>query len=214
MNDPFKELLIITDRLHAPDGCPWDREQTFESLKPYVLEEAHEVLEAVEEGDDSKIIEELGDLFYNVIFYAKVADKAGRFSIQDILENLCKKLVRRHPHVFGKETAATIEEVYHHWERAKKKEGGKISVLDGVPKTLPSLSRAQKVVKRMQKHQYPVEFERPIPEKGKERLAQTLLNLVCEANKEGIDLEDTFRSLLQKEEREFRAWEKALPTSS
>lgn len=204
MKDPFKELLQITDRLHEPDGCPWDREQTFESLKPYILEEAHEALEAIEEGDDAKMIEELGDLFYTVIFYAKVAEKSGRFNINDILETLCAKMVRRHPHVFGKESAKTADEVIHHWDRVKKEEGkGRESVLDGIPKTLPSLKRAQKVFKRMQKSHYPVQ-----PEKGSDPITAALLKVVSEASEKGIDLEETFRSLLQKEEAKFREWEK------
>lgn len=214
MKDLFKELLEITDRLHAPDGCPWDREQTFESLKPYVLEEAHEVLEAVDEGDDQKTLEELGDLFYTVIFYAKLAEKSGRFTLQDILATLAAKLVRRHPHVFGEETAKNSEEVMHHWERVKKEERGKQSVLDGVPKTLPSLARAQKVLKRMKKNRYPKEFEKTPSGTDSDRLAQTLLNIVCEANQKEIDLEDAFRSLLQKEERRFRDWEKNLQDES
>ncbi len=205
--DSFNELLAITDRLHSPEGCPWDREQTFESLKPYILEEAHEAIEAIDEGEDAKIIEELGDLFYTVIFYAKLADKKGRFSIEDVLSHLCAKLIRRHPHVFGEEKARSVEEVMRHWERVKKEEGtsrGVESVLDSIPKTLPSLARAQKAIKRMQKSHYPISLEKTPPDS----LQQAVLNIVCESTRTNIDLEDAFRTLLKKEEEKFRAWEK------
>lgn len=206
MNE-FKQLLEVADRLHSPDGCPWDREQTFDSLKPYVLEEAHEVIDAVEKGEDAHLMEELGDLLYTVIFYAKIAEKSGRFTLNDLLAQLTAKLIRRHPHVFGKEKAATIEDVYRHWDAAKQKEkeGKKEEgVLDSIPKTLPSLSRGQKVVKRMEKSGYPLdkEFEEASP------IEQKLLDLVLEANRQGIELEGLFRLFLKKEEERFRIWEK------
>lgn len=206
MNE-FKQLLEVADRLHSPDGCPWDREQTFDSLKPYVLEEAHEVIDAVEKGEDAHLMEELGDLFYTVIFYAKIAEKSGRFTLNELLAQLTAKLIRRHPHVFGKEKAATIEDVYRHWDAAKQKEkeGKKEEgVLDSIPKTLPSLSRGQKVVKRMEKSGYPLENEF----EGASPIEQQLLDLVLEANRQGIELEGLFRLFLKKEEERFRIWEK------
>ncbi len=212
--DWFKELLEITDRLHGPNGCPWDREQTFASLKPYILEEAHEALDAIDEGDDQKILEELGDLFYTTIFYAKVADKEGRFSIDDLLEKLCTKLVRRHPHVFGKEEAKSVEDVKQHWERIKKEEGKnreEKSALDSIPKTLPSLARGQKILKRMQKSQYPFvpsSSSGEQKEQNESALAARLLDLVCEATEADIDLEQAFRTLLKEQEEHFRSWER------
>lgn len=205
----FKKLLDITNHLHSSEGCPWDREQTFESLKPYILEEAYEVLEAIDTDKDDKIIEELGDLFYTVIFYAKLAEKDRRFSLQNILEELCAKLIRRHPHVFGQEKAHSVDEVIHHWERIKKNEREKNreeSVLDSIPKTLPSLARAQKLVKRMQKSHYSakVETDKSID------LPHAVLNLIYQAVEADINLEEAFRSLLAKEEERFRLWEKEL----
>jgi len=148
----FASLLEVATVLNSPEGCPWDLEQTFASLRPYVLEEAHEVLEAVDTDDDQQMIEELGDLFYTVIFYAKVAERENRFSIKEILEQLRAKLIRRHPHVFGEEKAKSMEEVIQKWERVKDGENaskGRKSALDGIPITLPSLQKAQKLMGRI-----------------------------------------------------------------
>lgn len=207
--EQFDALLEITDVLHGPKGCLWDREQTFHSLKPCVLEEAHEVIDAIDEGNDQAIIEELGDLLYIAIFYAKVADREGRFTIKDVLQSIYDKLIRRHPHVFGEEKAESIEDVYRHWNRVKSTERekmGRESVLDGIPKTMPLLARSQKMLKRMQKSHYPkVGME---PANPSQELAQSVLTLVQEAVQKDIDLEGAFRSLLSDEERKFRAWEK------
>ncbi len=206
MKNLFKELLDITNQLHSPEGCHWDREQTFESLKPYILEEAHELLDAIDSNNDPSIIEELGDLLYIIIFYSKIADKDNRFSIDDVLSKLCAKLIRRHPHVFTEEKVASSEEAIDAWERMKKEEGlgpNRSSILDSISKTLPALARAQKVAKRMEKSQYHIDLEKI----ASDDLAQNLLNLVCEANRKGVDLEETLRTLLRREEKRFRAWE-------
>lgn len=204
MKDQFKELLEIANRLHSPEGCPWDREQTFESLKPYVLEEAHELLDAVDRHSDAELIEELGDFLYLVIFYAKIAEKEGHFSIEDILAKLCEKLVRRHPHVFTEKKVETAEEAVQQWELVKKEDSLRYSsVLDSIAKTLPSLARAQKVISRMEKSRYPVSLEKS----SEGNLTQALLNLAYEANRKGIDLEEGLRGLLQMEEERFRSWE-------
>jgi MazG family protein len=136
-------------RLRGEGGCPWDREQTRESLKPYVLEEAYEVLEAIDEADVAKLREELGDLLLQVVFQAQVAREAGEFTIGDVVQAIADKLVRRHPHVFGGTTAATAREVLHRWEAIKReerhREGRPASALDGVPRELPALLRAHRL---------------------------------------------------------------------
>ncbi len=203
---PFDDLLALTDKLQSPEGCPWDRSQTFDTLKAYVLEEAHELLEAVDEGEDKKIIEELGDLMYTVVFYGKIAEKTERFTIWDVIKTIHEKLVRRHPHVFGDVEAKDVEEVKTHWERIKKEEmPTRKSALDGIPKTLPSLARAQKVLGRMHKQHYQEMQERPSTKEKK--LAADLLRIVADASKEDIDIESAFRSLLKEEEEKFRTWE-------
>ncbi len=145
----FERLVGIMARLRGEGGCPWDREQTRDSLKPFILEEAYEVLEALDEGDLEKLKEELGDLLLQVIFQAQVASERGEFTIAEVLTLIADKLVRRHPHVFGEAKATTAREVLHNWELLKQNErrekGGKASALDGVPKELPALLRAHRL---------------------------------------------------------------------
>ncbi len=204
MKDQFKELLDIASRLNGPEGCHWDRKQTFESLKPYVLEEAHELLDAVDRHSNAELIEELGDFLYIVIFYAKIAEREGHFSIEEVLAKLCAKLIRRHPHVFTEKKVETAEEAIQQWELVKKEESLRYSsVLDSIAKTLPALARAQKVIGRMEKSKYPISLEKP----SSNNFAQTLLNLAYKANRIGVDLEEELRSLLQIEEERFRIWE-------
>jgi tetrapyrrole methylase family protein/MazG family protein len=142
-------------KLRALDGCPWDRKQTHESLKPYLLEETYEVLETIDRQDEPKLREELGDLLLQVIFHAQIAAERRTFTIEDVMQLLADKLVRRHPHVFGRQDTGdtlTPDEVYSNWEQIKKAErqqtGRSGSVLDGVPKTLPALLRAFQIQAR------------------------------------------------------------------
>lgn len=200
----FKELVEISDILNRPGGCPWDQKQTFASLRPYVLEEAHEVLEAVDSGEIGEIVEELGDLFYTVIFYAKVAEREGTFTLADIIDALKAKLIRRHPHVFGEEKANSVEDVINTWNRVKgeeKKE--RKSALDGIPKTLPSIQRAQKMVKKMKD----MPKEAIGPKDRAEELAQQIYAIVKTASDEEIDLESAFREFLSRKEKIFKEWE-------
>ncbi len=202
----FQELISIADTLNSPEGCPWDIKQDFESLRPYILEEAHEALEAIDSGSDSEIVEELGDLFYTVVFYAKVAERQNRFSMKEILETLKEKLIRRHPHVFGEAKAQNVDEVMKSWERIKKEEKQeRVSILDGIPKTLPSLLRAYKSLKKMQKLGYKKKPSKP--KKRSEEVAQQILTIVSQCIEERIDVESAFRELLAAEESAFKEWE-------
>ena len=154
MADRFDELIQLMAKLRAPDGCPWDRKQTHDSLKPYLLEETYEVLETIDKQDDGKLREELGDLLLQILFHAQIAAERQVFSIEDVMQLLSDKLVRRHPHVFGPKGggALTPDQVYTNWEQIKKSErqqtGRSESVLDGVPKTLPALLRAFQIQAR------------------------------------------------------------------
>lgn len=198
MNE-FKELLEVADRLNGPDGCPWDVKQTFESLARYVLEEAHEVVDAVYNSDDEHILEELGDLFYTVIFYGKVAERQGRFTTDQVIEQLKNKLIRRHPHVFGDIKLEHDDDVVIHWERIKKEEKQKRptkNLFDDIPKDLPILMRASKVIKRLRKH-HP-EF---LPQEITENVGERFLQLVVEAQEAGIDPESALRETLAKYEK-------------
>lgn len=154
MSDRFDELVQLMAKLRAPDGCPWDRKQTHESLKPYLLEETYEVLETIDKQDEPKLREELGDLLLQILFHAQIAAERKAFSVEEVMQLLADKLVRRHPHVFGKkgDGALTPDQVYSNWEQIKKSErqqaGRSESVLDGVPKTLPALLRAFQIQAR------------------------------------------------------------------
>jgi tetrapyrrole methylase family protein / MazG family protein len=145
----FVELVEIMARLRGENGCPWDREQTSESIKPYLVEETYEVLEAIDEQDPAKLKEELGDLMLQIVFHARMAEEAGAFSIGDVLASINDKLVRRHPHVFGDVKAETAQEVLFNWEQIKQTERrqatGDASLLDGVPRELPALLRAHRL---------------------------------------------------------------------
>lgn len=142
--DSFQKLVEIMQKLRSPEGCPWDREQTHASMKPYLLEEAYEVIEAIDENDGEKLAEELGDLLLQIVFHARIAEENSRFSIDDVVQSINAKLVRRHPHVFGGVQIRTSDEQLKHWERLKKEEG-KASALDGVPKNAPALLKAFRV---------------------------------------------------------------------
>ena len=145
----LKKIIEIMDRLRGERGCPWDRKQTRESLKPYIIEEAYEVIEAIEENDPEKIKEELGDLLFQIVFQCKVAEENNEFDMSDVIENISRKMIARHPHVFGNADYKTSEEVIAHWEEQKKREGKmRDSILEGVPKAMSSLLRAHRLQKR------------------------------------------------------------------
>ncbi|MFO0751737.1 MAG: nucleoside triphosphate pyrophosphohydrolase [Thermodesulfovibrionales bacterium] len=147
--DTFRKLLDIMASLRAENGCPWDREQTHESLKPFLVEEAYEVLEAIDEGDPLKIKEDLGDLLFQIVFHAQLGKERGEFDMDSIIDGISRKMVSRHPHVFGDAQCATSEEVRAQWDERKKEEGKlQESLLEGVPTGLPSLLRAQRLQAR------------------------------------------------------------------
>jgi len=143
-------LVETMRRLLSPDGCPWDREQTHKSLKRYLIEEAYEVLEAIDEGDMHKLKEELGDLLLQVVFHAALAEQNGQFDLNDVADTVNRKMINRHPHVFGCMDINSSEEVMQNWEGFKRKEG-KRSILEGIPHTLPALLRAYKLQEKAQR---------------------------------------------------------------
>lgn len=141
---PFEQLKAIIRRLRSEGGCPWDRKQTHKSLRPYLLEEAYEALEAIDQDDFERLKEELGDLLLQIVIHAQIASEENRFDIDQVVERISEKLTRRHPHVFGSVGVSGAEEVLRNWEQIKQNEG-KGSVLDGVPKELPALLRAHRI---------------------------------------------------------------------
>ncbi len=142
-------LIEIVERLRAPDGCPWDREQTHESLRAALVEECYEVVEAIVNADDANLSEELGDLLLHVVMHAQMAGERGAFGFREVVDGVCEKLVRRHPHVFGSGQAADTAEVLRQWEQIKRAEKGSgASIMDGLPASLPALMRAQNAQKK------------------------------------------------------------------
>ena len=158
MNAPeaaFKKLTAIVDTLMSENGCPWDKVQTHDSLKPYLVEEVYETLEALDAGNPDEIKDELGDLLYQIMFHSKIASQNNKFGIEDVIESISEKMVRRHPHVFKDGKLDTPDQVVDQWEEIKKTEknhSARESVLDGIPKQLPGLFRAQKLQKKAAKH--------------------------------------------------------------
>lgn len=147
----FEELVDVIATLRSENGCPWDREQTHETLKPTLIEETYETLEAIDAGDPQKLKEELGDLLLNIMLQAQIAAEHENFNIYDVIETLTEKMIRRHPHVFGDVNVEDSTEVLKNWEAIKRQEAGyedRKSVLDGIPSALPTLLRAQKIQNR------------------------------------------------------------------
>lgn len=143
----FLQLVQIADTLRGEHGCPWDKEQTYSSVKPLLLEETYEVMAAIDEDDHDHLKEELGDLLFQIIFLSRLSAEEKKFTIAEVIETICAKLIRRHPHVFGEEKVASSQQVLARWEEIKQSEGKnrRNSVLDGVPHQLPSLLRAHRI---------------------------------------------------------------------
>ena len=229
----FERLLDIMHRLRGPAGCPWDREQTPTSLKPHLIEEAYEVLEAIESGEADPLREELGDLLLQVVFHAEIAAERGEFEIADVLARLIDKLVSRHPHVFGATSVETPRQALAQWEAIKQREaemhGRRRSVIDGVPRALPALLRAQRVQAKAAR----VNFDWPDaraawtkveeevqeaaaaliegdPERLQEELGDVLFSLVNVARLSAIDAEDALQRAIEKFRHRFTTMESEL----
>ena len=226
MTAEFKKLTEIVNTLMGENGCPWDKVQTRESLKPYLIEEAYETLEALDGNNPEEIKEELGDLLYQILFHAKISENKKEFNITDVIESISNKMEHRHPHVFKKETLETPDEVATQWEEIKIKEKGKAgrkSVLDGIPSYLPSLLRSQKLQKKAANHGFDwdkissvfdkldeevAEFKKAIlsgkKKDVKEELGDILFVLVNIAKFNKIDAEEALRATNNKFIKRFQ----------
>ena len=174
----FDGLLHVVRTLLSPEGCPWDREQTHLSLRPHLLEETYEALEAIDSSDPSALAEELGDVMFQTIIHTGIAENQGEFEMGDVIEHITRKLIRRHPHVFGDGAASTAEEVYQNWEELKKAEKQRDSVLDGVPTTLPALAASQSIQGRARR----VGFDWPDVAGPLEKLREEIAELAAARN--------------------------------
>jgi MazG family protein len=181
-------LVAVMRRLLGPGGCPWDREQTFESLRKYVLEEACEVIDAIESGRPDLLKEELGDLLLQVVFQSELAREQAGFAIDDVVGGIVDKLVRRHPHVFADVSVKNSAEVLTNWERIKAEEKKNAAVLAGVPRSLPALARAQRIGEKVAR----VGFDWESPEGSRAKVREELAELdlaVQEADKDAVEAE-------------------------
>lgn len=148
-DEPVARLRAIVSLLRSPEGCPWDREQTHESLRAGLLEEACEAIDAISNADDANLREELGDLLLQVVFHTDLASERGAFTLEDAAQHTCEKLIRRHPHVFGNVDAADTQAVLRQWEQIKREEKGeRASIMEGIPRALPALIRAANIQKK------------------------------------------------------------------
>jgi MazG family protein len=226
----FERLLAIMVTLRGPGGCPWDREQTPASLKAYLLEEAHEVLEAIDSSVPADLEEELGDLLFQVVFHAELAAEQGLFTMREVLERLVAKMVGRHPHVFGDARVATAGAALAQWEAIKQREAGdagrRRSVLDGVPRALPALLRAQRIQSKAARVRFDwpdavSAWDKVDEELGevrralaggdrarlREELGDMLFSLVNVARLADLDAEEALRGAVEKFRRRFTEME-------
>jgi len=196
--DEFDKTVEIMRKLRSEHGCPWDRKQTHQTLKSYLIEEVYELMEAIDEGDPEKMKEELGDLLFQIVFHAQLASERGEFNIRDVLEGINQKMLSRHPHVFGTEQLDTAEQVLKRWDEFKKKEGKlQESLLEGVPKAMPSLLRAKKVQERASKVGFDWSELNEVLEKVKEEFSEFVESLRHDKKEEiEEELGDLFFSLV------------------
>jgi XTP/dITP diphosphohydrolase len=205
-------LREVMNRLRSPNGCPWDAEQTHESLLKYLLEESYEFIESVEENDRAAMREELGDILLQVYFHSRMAEEDGAdpFDIEEVAKLVADKLERRHPHVFGDTKVSGSEEVLANWERQKAEEKGRKSAIDGVPLGQPALALANKLIYRADKYNYDLPIAHPIKVtlNNELELGKILFGIIDQAAKQGIDPEAALRSAIKayiERLREFEA---------
>ena len=209
----ISDLLKVMARLRSPTGCPWDREQSHHSLRRHAIEEVYELIDAIEAGDDHEMAEELGDLLMQVVFHSQLAKERGAFDFEKVCRLLVEKLVRRHPHVFGRTKVKDVDEVWANWEKIKKAEKhgtkhARHSALDGIPKHLPALLRAEKLVKKARKAKILPASRSPRRRFAKTALAKEMFALAELAQAHGWSAEELLSDEIKKRERELRKQER------
>ena len=226
-------FLEIIRRLRAPDGCPWDREQTHESLKSYVIEESYELVEAIDSGEDQAIKEELGDVLLQIALHCQIASEREAFSFEDVVDNISRKMIYRHPHVFGDKVVSSSKEVEVNWSKLKQVEKNSQSVLDGIPVALPSLLSAHRMSERASKIGFDWPDIKSIFEKLDEEIEEAkdayhqetkrevleelgdlLFVIVNLIRRLGGNAEEVMRQTTLKFSRRFREMEKVLSRSN
>lgn len=231
VGDAFERLVNIMETLRGPLGCPWDREQTHNSLKKYLMEETCEVIDAIDNQDTEELRSELGDLLLQIVFHAQLAKEDGTFDIKDVIRGISSKLLHRHPHVFGESQVASAEEVLHRWEEIKAGEKGfegRTSILDGVPRSLPALLRALEISRRAasvgfewpnlgavldkldeEVRELKYELEQGHEDSAAEEIGDLLFTLVNIARWLGANPEDSLRQMIDRFVERFKRIEEA-----
>jgi XTP/dITP diphosphohydrolase len=198
----LEELIATLEQLRAPGGCAWDAEQTHASLVRYLIEETYELVDAIESGSDSELVEELGDVLYQVIFHSDIAFSQGRFSLEDVAAHMTAKMVGRHPHVFGDRVAETADDVVAMWDDLKRAEKpSRTSTLDGVPQGMPSLLLADKLLGKAAVSPPALTWS------SEQALGADLLGIVAAAKAQGLDAERALRGALRDLQDDIRAAE-------
>lgn len=208
----INQLLAVMAKLRSPQGCPWDREQDHLTLRRHAVEEVYELIDAIEAGDDHEMAEELGDLLLQVVFHCQMAKERGAFDFERVAQHLVDKLIRRHPHVFGRTKVKDVDEVWANWEKIKKaeKHGTKHqrdSALDGIPKHLPALLRAEKLVKKARKAKL-LASPKTKPRLTKAALANQLFELAAAAQAHDWSAEELLAAEVKRRERKLRSAER------
>lgn len=214
MTSELLRLREVMDKLRSPGGCPWDAEQTHQSLLKYLLEESYEFIESVENNDRQDMQEELGDLLLQVYFHSRMAEEDINqpFNIEDVAKSVADKLIRRHPHVFAGTKVDNSQDVLENWEKQKALEKGRSSIIDGVPLAQPALPLAAKVVYRINKLNYSLPISQPIKlndQTNQDQFGEILLGLIAQAVEKGLDPEAALRGatkslIAQIQEQEAR----------
>ncbi len=205
---PIRQVLEVMSALRAPDGCPWDREQDHRSLRWHAVEEVYELLDAIEAGDEPEMVEELGDLLLQVVFHAQLGSERGAFDFERVCQELADKLVRRHPHVFGDVKVRDVDQVWANWEKIKRAEKAgsareRRSALDGVPRRMPGLMRAQKLLKKGGK----AGLVEPTKASGRvdaDEVGRRLFELAALCQAKGWSAEELLRTETRRRERAMR----------
>jgi MazG family protein len=210
----INDLLRVMARLRSPTGCPWDREQSHMTLRRHAIEEVYELIDAIKARDDAEMAEELGDLLLQVVFHCQLARERGAFDFEKVTRHLVDKLIRRHPHVFGKTKVKDVDEVWANWEKIKKAEKhgtkhARHSALDGVPKHLPSLLRAEKLVKKARKAGLVADAKKPKRVFSKATMAKELFEFASVAQARGWSAEELLAGEVKTRERWLRKLEAA-----
>lgn len=216
---PIRQVLEVMAALRAPDGCPWDREQNHRSLVWHAIEEAYELMDAVQAGDDIETVEELGDLLLQVVFHAQLGAERKAFDFDQICRALAEKLIRRHPHVFGELKVDNVDQVWANWERIKRSEKRgtpreRPSALDGIPRHLPGLMRAQKLVKKGAKaglspNSSPEAPAQPARNTSRREIGEGLFGIAEYCQRRGWSAEELLAGEIRRRERAWRREEQA-----